>query len=76
MIVVAPGATSLVPRLHVFLSGSRNCVPTSCSMSVRLRPGPCQLTAHCRFFSVMLMPKLSIIMNDVSSLGFFVIASM
>lgn len=27
-----------------------------------------------RFFSVMLMPKLSIIMNDVSRFGFVVIA--
>lgn len=29
-----------------------------------------------RFFSVMLIPQLSIMMNDVSKSGFFVIASM
>jgi hypothetical protein len=29
-----------------------------------------------RFFSVMLIPKLSIMMNDVSKSGFLVMASM
>ena len=29
-----------------------------------------------RFFNVMLMPKLSIMMNDVSKAGFLVMASM
>ena len=37
---------------------------------------PLRQPAGYRFFVVMLMPKLSIIRNDVSSFGFFVIASM
>ena len=45
------------------------------SMAPGMAPGPKSVFCY-RFFKVMLMPKLSIMINDVSRLGFVVIAFM